>query len=231
MHIRKKKNFKNKLNKINERKDKLTPENIIKKLNKKKIKFHNYFVKKIENHKKGILLKCSDGKKNKIFMTKKLVLGCGTLITTKLIMDYLNIKKEVRINHHPRLFSLYISKKRWKSNMEFQPSQFHLKSKKNPFLFTADFRPGNKVIVKAIVKFKKILSPFKFLINLFRECLKFIQKKKILIKFLKIQVELFTNFFLKQKKYFHSFITTFPDLELISIILEPYLLKVKENYQ
>ena len=53
--------------------------------------------------------------------------------------------------------------------MDFQPSQFHLKSKNNPFLFTADFRPGNKIIVDAIIKFKKILKPIKFLINMFRE--------------------------------------------------------------
>ena len=84
-------------------------------------------------------------------------------------MDYLKIKKEVRINHHPRLFSLYFSKRKWRSKMDFQPSQFHLKSKNNPFLFTADFRPGNKIIVDAIIKFKKILKPIKFLINMFRE--------------------------------------------------------------
>ena len=38
--------------------------------------------------------------------------------------------------------------------MKFQPSHLHLKSKKNPFLFTADFRPGNRIIVDAIIKFK-----------------------------------------------------------------------------
>lgn len=221
----KKKNFKNKLNKINERKDKLTPENIIKKLNKKKIKFHNYFVKKIENHKKGILLKCSNGINDEIFITKKLVLACGTLITTKLIMDYLNIKKEVRINHHPRLFSLYISKKRWKSNMEFQPSQFHLKSKKNPFLFTADFRPGNKVIVKAIVKFKKILSPFKFLINLFREYLIF---SNIFLE------PRYGNLFLKRKKNLFEVYSKEKNINKVfknsSRIVYKFLLKTKKIF-
>lgn len=162
-----------KLDKINEKNDKFSPVNLLKKIDKKKIIFHNYFVEKIEKHKSGILLKCSNGKKNKIFLTKKLVLGCGTLITTKLIMDYLNIKNEVRINHHPRLFSLYISKKKWRGNMKFQPSHLHVKLKKNPNLFTADFRPGNKTIVDAIIKFKKILKPLKFLINLFREHLIF----------------------------------------------------------
>ena len=64
-------------------------------------------------------------------------------------------------------------KKKWKGKMDFQPSQFHLKSRNNPFLFTADFRPGNKIIVDAIIKFKRILKPIKFLINMFREHLIF----------------------------------------------------------
>ena len=46
-------------------------------------------------------------------------------------MDYLNISKEIKINHHPRLFSLYFSKKKWKNTMNFEPSQLHLKSRKN----------------------------------------------------------------------------------------------------
>ena len=33
--------------------------------------------------------------------------------------------------------------------MNFQPSHFHLKLKNNPSLFTADFRPGNKLIIDA----------------------------------------------------------------------------------
>ena len=161
------------LENINEKKDKLTPSNFLKKIKKRKINFHNYFVKKIENHRKGILVKCSNGRSTKEFITKKLVLGSGTLITTKLVMEYLKIKSEVQINHHPRLFSLYISKTKWRGNMKFQPSHLHLKSKKNPFFFTADFRPGNNVIVDAIIKFKKILRPFKFFINLIKEYLIF----------------------------------------------------------
>ena len=107
-------------------------------------------------------MECSNGIENKTFDTKKLVLGCGTLVTTKLIMDYLKIKDEVRINHHPRLFSLYISKQQWKSQMDFEPSHTHIKPKKTPFLFTADFRPGNKIIVNAIIKFKKTLNQLSF---------------------------------------------------------------------
>ena len=169
---KKKRNDNKKINleEINEKKDKLTAKNYFNRnLKNKNIKFHNFFVKKIKNHKMGVLLKCSDGKKEKDFITKKLVLGCGTLVTTKLIMDYLNITKVVKINHHPRLFSVYFSKKKWSNNMTFQPSHLHLKTKKNPDSFTADFRPGNKIIIDAIIKFKIILTPFKFFLNLIRE--------------------------------------------------------------
>ena len=161
------------LNEINEKKDKLNTKNFFKKnLKDKKITFHNYFVENILDHKKGILLNCSNGSNKKAFITKKLVLGSGTLITTKLLMEYLKLKKTIKIKHHPRLFSVYVSKKRWKNNMSFQPSHSHLKSK-NPSLFTADFRPGNKIIVDAIIKFKKILIPFKFILNFIREYLIF----------------------------------------------------------
>jgi len=158
------------LNSINENKDKLTPQNFYKRqLKNKKIIFHNYFVEKIKDCKEGLRIFCSNGVTKKIFITKKLVLGCGTLITTKLMMDYLNIKREVKIFHHPRLFSVYFSRKKWKNNMAFQPSHFHLKLKKNPSLFTADFRPGNAVIIDAIIKFKKYLGPLKFILNIIKE--------------------------------------------------------------
>ena len=82
------------LNEINEKKDKLTPKNFFNKnLKDKKITFHNYFVENISDHKKGILLNCSNGRNKKAFITKKLVLGSGTLITTKLLMEYLKLKK------------------------------------------------------------------------------------------------------------------------------------------
>lgn len=158
------------LKKINEEKDKLTAINFYNKnLKDKNIKFHNYFVKKIVKHKKGLSLHCSNGHQNKNFLTKKLVLGCGTLITTKLIMDYLNYSKEIKINHHPRIFSVYFSKTKWKNNMKFQPSHLHLKSKKKQDLFTADFRPGNKIIMEAVIKFKKFLAPFEFFLQSIRE--------------------------------------------------------------
>ena len=88
-------------------------------------------------------------------------------------MEFLNIKSEIKIKHHPRLFSLYLSKNRWKNNMNFQPSLMHLKYKKFQDLFTADFRPGNKVIIDSLIKLNFILRPFKFIFNYFRQYLIF----------------------------------------------------------
>ncbi len=222
------------LKSLNEKKDKLTPINFYNKyLKRKKIKFHNYFVESIKDDKIGVQIFCSNGKEKKIFSTKKLVLGCGTLITTKLIMDYLNISKEIKINHHPRLFSLYFSKKKWKNTMNFEPSQLHLKSRKNPDLFTADFRPGNKVIVDAIIKFKFFLAPFKFIINFLREHLIFsnifiepkfgnlyikkrqdfyevYSKNKNLKKLFKKINKMIFKFLLDTKKFFPFFLNYFP---------------------
>ena len=222
------------LKSLNEKKDKLTPINFYNKyLKRKKIKFHNYFVESIKDDKIGVQIFCSNGKEKKIFSTKKLVLGCGTLITTKLIMDYLNISKEIKINHHPRLFSLYFSKKKWKNTMNFEPSQLHLKSRKNPDLFTADFRPGNKVIVDAIIKFKFFLAPFKFIINFLREHLIFsnifiepkfgnlyikkrqdfyevYSKNKNIKKLFKKINKMIFKFLLDTKKFFPFFLNYFP---------------------
>ena len=222
------------LKSLNEKKDKLTPINFYNKyLKRKKIKFHNYFVESIKDDKIGVQIFCSNGKEKKIFSTKKLVLGCGTLITTKLIMDYLNISKEIKINHHPRLFSLYFSKKKWKNTMNFEPSQLHLKSRKNPDFFTADFRPGNKVIVDAIIKFKFFLAPFKFIINFLREYLIFsnifiepkfgnlyikkrqdfyevYSKNKNIKKLFKKINKMIFKFLLDTKKFFPFFLNYFP---------------------
>ena len=222
------------LKSLNEKKDKLTPINFYNKyLKRKKIKFHNYFVESIKDDKIGVQIFCSNGKEKKIFSTKKLVLGCGTLITTKLIMDYLNISKEIKINHHPRLFSLYFSKKKWKNTMNFEPSQLHLKSRKNPDFFTADFRPGNKVIVDAIIKFKFFLAPFKFIINFLREHLIFsnifiepkfgnlyikkrqnfyevYSKNKNIKKLFKKINKMIFKFLLDTKKFFPFFLNYFP---------------------
>ena len=117
--------------------------------------------------------------------------------------------------------------------MNFEPSQLHLKSKTNPTLFTADFRPGNKIIVDAIIRFKFFLAPFRSIINFFREHFIFsnifiepkygnlyIKKRKNFYEvysknknikklFKKINKMIF-KFLLNTKKFFPIFLNYFP---------------------
>ncbi len=160
---------KKKIEAVNELSDKFIPKNYYKKfLKNKNILFHNYFVRKIKKHGNLIEVLCSNGNINKSFFAKKIVLGSGTVVTTKIILDFLKINKEIKLKHHPRLFSLYFSNKKWNNKMSFQPSQVHLKPKKETELFTSDFRPGNKLIIDSITKFKKYLYIFKPILNFFR---------------------------------------------------------------
>ena len=230
----KKKNNQKYLKPIDEKKNKFIPKFVFKNfINKKKIVFHNCYVEKIEDYKRNLLITCTDGRKKLFFYTKKLVLGCGTIISTKLIMDYLNIKKEIKIHHHPRLFSLFFLKKKWKNKMDFQPSNLHLKSRRNPDLFTSDFRPGNVKIINALVKFKIILKPFKYLLYYLKEHFIFsnmflnskysnlyikkinnsfevYSKTKSLKKIFKKNSQIIYNFLIKTKKIFPFFINYFP---------------------
>ena len=229
----KKKNldFKN----LNEEKDKLIPKNFYENyLNKKKIFFHDFSVDKIIKKKGLINVICKKNNEIKVFKTKKLIIGCGTIATTKLIADFLSYKNEIKIKHHPRLFSLYISKNKWKNNLNFQPSIMHLKQKKNPDLFTADFRPGNKTIIEALIKLNWFFKPMKPFLNYFRQNLIFsniflnssysnlfmkmkknswceiYSKKKDLNNIFKNISKKIFNFFLVQKKILFFKINHFP---------------------
>ena len=165
-----KKSLKQKINLINEDKDKLTARNYYNKfLKNKNIYFHNYVVNKIYKQKNRIALLCQNENQKKIFYAKKVIIGCGTLATTKLILDLLNIKHEVKIKHHPRLISAFLSKSKIENNMNFMPSTLHIKSKNTTNTYAADFRPGNKLIINSLTKIKKYLLPFKIFLNLFRK--------------------------------------------------------------
>ena len=143
------------------------------KKNKNKIIFHNYYLKKIIKKKNLIELICIKNNKKKIFLAKKIVLATGTIATTKILMDFLNIKNEVKIKHHPRLLSVFFSKKKFNYNLSFTPSLLQIISKTDRDYFTADLRPGNKLITKSIIDSFPFMSPFKFLINFLRNRLIF----------------------------------------------------------
>ena len=150
-----------KLGEIKESQSKFTSSNFFKKnLKNKNIKFHNYYVERIY-------------KERKKFISDKVVLGCGTIVTTKLILDFLKINKEVKIKHHPRLLSAFLSRKKIKSTMDFTPSLLQIKNKKKDDRYIADIRPGNSIITNAIIDLYKFLLPFKFFINYIKEYLIF----------------------------------------------------------
>jgi len=83
-------------------------------------------------------------------------------------MEFLNIKKEVKIKEHPRLISLFFSKNKIKNFLNFMPSQMQIRNDLTNKSFLADFRPGNKSIIDTTLKIYKILFPFKFLLNYFK---------------------------------------------------------------
>ena len=106
-----KKNFKGNLNNLNEIDQKFTADNFYKKIKKRdKIIFHNYYLKKIKKNKKLIEIICKNNNKEKKFLAKKIVLATGTIATTKILLDFLNISKEVKIKHHPRLLSVFFQR-------------------------------------------------------------------------------------------------------------------------
>lgn len=168
------KNFNGDLNILNEEKQKLTSNNLFKKIkNKKKIVLHNFYLDRIQKEKNIIKLFCKNKGKEKIFFAKKIVLATGTIATTKILIDFFRIKREVRIKHHPRLLSVFFSKIKFNYNLNFTPSLLQIKSRTDNDYFTADIRPGNKLITKSIIDAFPFLGPIKFIINIFRNRLIF----------------------------------------------------------
>ena len=144
---------------------KLVPNLIFNKI-KKKLVLHNYFVEKISKKKEYIFLHCINGNRKKIFVTKKLVLATGTLSTTKLIMEYLQIKSEIAIKHHPRLISVYLGRKKISSNLDITPGLFQIKSKTENF--SGDIRPCSEMILNMALKIYFFFKPFKKLLMIFK---------------------------------------------------------------
>ena len=146
------KKFKNNLNNINEQRDKLNAKNFFNKIKKnKKLIFHNFLlvILKKENY---YQITCKNYNNiEKIILAKKLVLAAGTLATTKLLAQYLNLNNEIKIKHHPRLFSLFFSRTSIKFNLNFTPSLLQIINNSRKDCFSADLRPGNKIITDSIL--------------------------------------------------------------------------------
>ena len=120
-------------------------------LKNKNIIFLDFVIKSIQKKKNLVELNVIDSNnvKKKIY-AKKLVLATGTIITTKLVSDYLKMENEIKIKHHPRLILSFLSKKPifLKKKIESELKVFS-KTNKN---FVMDFRSNANSIMKIIKK-------------------------------------------------------------------------------
>ena len=213
---------------------KLNPDLILKNI-KKKVIFHNFFLEKISKKNDLIFLHCFRGSEKKIFITKKLVLATGTLVTTKLIMEFLNIKREVSIKHHPRLISMYIARRKILDNTKLTAGLLQVKSRKKNEIFSGDLRPSNKMILNMSFKIYKFLLPLKFILMFFKDYIFFsnnllgsnfsnlyikkinkkfmiYSKNKKTLKILKSNQKKIFNFLRKEKIIFPFFKNFFPGI-------------------
>tara|TARA_X000000950_G_C13901664_1_gene655141 strand:+ start:313 stop:1731 length:1419 start_codon:yes stop_codon:yes gene_type:complete len=159
---------------INESNDRLVPEIFLKKIGKrKKIVFHNYYVDEIMKNKNIVKLILKNENSSKTIYCKKIVFASGAIATTKILIDYLKIRGEIKIKHHPRLFGLFFSRKPINSKLKFTPSLIQVISKSIKKRFSADIRPGNKFITESLIEGFPFLYPIKFLINYFQSRLIF----------------------------------------------------------
>ena len=213
---------------------KLVPRLIYNNL-KNRVKIHNYFVEKIKKEQNFIRLYCSNKKIKKEFLTKKLVLAAGTLATTKLVMEYLKIKNEVPIKHHPRLISVYFARNKISSNLDLTPGLFQIKNKKNGNIFSGDIRPANEMILYMSLKIYSLFKPLKFILLFFKNHILFsnnllgskfsnlyikkekgnfliFSKKEKTLKILKKKQKIIYNFLRTNKIVFPFFKNFFPGI-------------------
>jgi len=159
---------------LKEEKTKINSSNFFKKINKKNnIIFHDYYVEKIESKNNQIILFCRNETKLKKIIAKKVVFASGTIATTKIIMDYLNIRHEVKVSHHQRLFSVFFSRTPINYKLLFTPSLIQITKKLKKNYFSADLRPGNKLITNSIIDAFPFMKLFKSILNFIRHRLLF----------------------------------------------------------
>ena len=132
-----------------------------------------------------------NNKKEHIIFAKKVVFATGTIATTKILLDFLNITRAVKIKHHPRLLSMFFSRKPIKSNLNFTPSLIQIINRSKKDYYSADLRPGNKLITSSIIEAFPFMGPLRFFINLIRARLIF---SNILLD------SSFSNIYLKKEK-------------------------------
>lgn len=143
--------------------------------NKEYLNIYDCYLIKIKKKGSKYILFCKSQKNKKDirFIANRLILACGTLVTTKLLVDYFDIKKEISIKHHQRLIGSFFAKNSYESNMNFLNSIIWFKGKIANKNFIGDLRIGSKIIIDAIVRKFSYLSIFRFFLDLIRKRLFF----------------------------------------------------------
>ena len=136
----------------NSKTKKILSPNIL--LNKKNSRFEKlqYFVYKIQKLNNSYLVYCENNRKKIIIKTKKLILAAGTISTTKLICEMLNINKSLRVFHNPMLFGLFLLKEKIPLD-NFSSSKLACKifSKNQTNYSTVNFRSSSPIIKNKIL--------------------------------------------------------------------------------
>ena len=223
-------------NLTNEKKNKITANNfLIKSDLKKKIILHNYYLDKITRVNNKYKLTCINGNIKKFFIVRKIILATGTIATTKLLMDFLKIKKEVKVYHHPRLIVAYLAKRKIDIKLNFIPSLLQIIGTFEKSTFSMDLRPGNESIISSITDISKLFYPLKYFLRIIKKRIIFsnillssknsnvylkknnetfsiyTKKNDILKKLKKINLNIF-SFLLKKNFIFPLFKTHFPGI-------------------
>lgn len=145
---------------------------IPKNLEKIKVNKKNLFLKTIKYNNKYYSLVCEDEKKNQVIIdTKKLVLACGTIATTKLIMEMTSFKEEIKILHNPMIFGCFLSKKKVNDNFNHWLSQIGSTNFSEKSVSRANYRSTNYIIKEKLFKNNILLNNIiiKYLYKIFED--------------------------------------------------------------
>lgn len=139
----------------------------------------NYFANKISKSGDVYEVNCiNSSNEKKIFRTKKLILACGTIGTTRLLLDMLNYESPIRIFHNPMLFSCILSIKKVQKNLKHWLSQVASESfdLETGSFAVANFRTTNEHIKE------KIFKDYWFMrLNFFKYIFSFFEKKMVFV--------------------------------------------------
>lgn len=122
-------------------------------LEKIEIKKANLYLEKIENKKNYYKLLCKDqSNQTHIINTKKLVLATGTIASTKLIIEMLNLNQEIKIYHNPMLFGCFLTKQKTIQNLNHWLAQIGSTNISQNSITRANYRSSNDLIKNTILK-------------------------------------------------------------------------------